>query len=149
MAHFYFHFCDGETHERDEIGLGFATAEDAYLEAVAAAREMWPGLLAARSDPTRCAFEIADDNDQVLFCIPFSELMEACRKPAPPQVGGELRELIERTHRRSEAAKAGVRVGFDQVRQSLAESCALLAEFDRFARVRFRAADGREGSGQA
>jgi hypothetical protein len=149
MAHFYFHFCEGESRDRDDVGLGFATAEEAYLQAIATAREMWPSLLAARSDPLRCAFEITDEDDRVLFRLPFSELMEACRRPEPPPVPHELFAVIEKTHSRVQAAKAEVRSGFDEVRQSLAESGALLAEFDRFARVRFRAADGREGSGQA
>jgi len=149
MAHFYFHFCDGETHDRDDVGLGFASAEEAYLQAIATAREMWPGLLAARSDPLRCAFEITDDEDRVLFRLPFSELMEACRRPDPPPVPHELFAAIQRTHSRAQAAKAEVRSGFDQVRQSLAESGALLAEFDRFKRVRLRADDSGEGSGQA
>src|SRR5262249_39673461 len=48
-------------------------------EAHAAAREMWSGLLAERRDPTRCSFEVRSEDRELLFVLPFRELLESCR----------------------------------------------------------------------
>jgi hypothetical protein len=79
MATFFFHFFDGENRSDDEWGLELAGTEQAYLEAVAAARAMWPELLAARIDPTRCRFEVTLENGEQLFSLEFSELLDHCR----------------------------------------------------------------------
>ena len=85
MAHFFFHFCDGDSRSRDELGLELDTAEQAYLEAFAAAKSMWPELLGARCNPLDCAFEVTDAHDALLFRLPFAELVEVCRPPRAPR----------------------------------------------------------------
>lgn len=133
MAHFFFHFHEGQGVETDEIGIEFASAEQAYLEAVAAARALWPELLAARRDPEHCAFEIVDADGEVLFHFPFSELRDQCRPAsAARRASRELHELIHETHRRAWAAREEVRSGIDQVHRSLSEMTSLMNELSRF-----------------
>jgi len=117
MAQFFFHFLDGRSRSRDELGLELATAEQAYLEAFAAAQAMWPELLAARCNPLDCAFEVTDAKEAVLFRLPFAELVEACRRPSAPGPESELHQAIEATHVRAQTAKEDIRNGFDDVRQ--------------------------------
>jgi hypothetical protein len=101
MARFFFHFLDGETTSNDEWGLDLNGPEEAYLEAVAAARSMWPELLAARRDPTRCAFEVTGEGGEELFRLDFSELLDECRAspPAPAPPDEILRLALEETRR--------------------------------------------------
>ena len=143
MAHFYFHFSDGESQTRDELGLELDTAEQAYLEAFATTRSMWPELLAARCNPLDCSFEVADANGAVLFRLPFSELFDACRPPRAPGAQSQLRQSIAATHVRARAAREDIRFGFDQVRQSLQEANDLLGRLASFERTSgpFQAAD--------
>ena len=137
MALFFFHFSDDETRTSDDVGLEFATVEQAYLEAVAAAQAMWPELLAARRNPLNCAFDIADANGEVLFHVPFGELVEACARPAQaPASQSKLHREIEDTHVRAQSAKAAIRSGFDEVRESLIEANALLGQLGRFEQTR-------------
>jgi hypothetical protein len=136
MAHFFFHFSDGESRARDEIGLELDTVEQAYLEAFETARSMWPELLAARCNPLDCLFEVADADGAVLFRLPFSELFDACRPPRAPQPGSELLMSIEATHTRAQAARTGIRFSFDEVRQSLQEANDLLGQLALFERSR-------------
>jgi len=136
MAQFFFHFFDGRSRARDELGLELATAEQAYLEAFTAAQAMWPELLAARCNPLDCVFEVTDANDAVLFRLPFAELVDACRRPSAPGPESELHQAIEATHVRAQAAKEDIRSGFDEVRLSLQEASELLARLAKFERPR-------------
>jgi hypothetical protein len=136
MAHFFFHFSDGESRARDEIGLELETVEQAYLEAFETARSMWPELLGARCNPLDCLFEVTDASDAVMFRLPFSELVDACRPPRAPQAGSELLMAIEATHTRAQAAKTGIRFSFDEVRESLQEANDLLGRLAKFERTR-------------
>lgn len=142
MAHFFFHFCDGEGRARDELGLELESVEQAYLEAFETARTMWPELLAARCDPFDCQFEVTDESDAVLFQLPFRELVEACRPPRAPQPGSELLMAIEATHARALVARTNIRFSFEQVRESLQEANDLLGRLAKFERTRlaYRAA---------
>ena len=136
MAHFYFHFFDGESRSRDEFGLELETVEQAYLEAFATAQSMWPELLASRCNPLDCLFEVTDENNVGLFRLPFSELMDSCRAPRAPGPESELRQSIEATHVRAEAAREDIRFGFEEVRQSLQEANALLGRLAKYERAR-------------
>lgn len=129
MALFFFHFIDGDDRCEDDRGLELASAEVAYLEAVAGARGMVGELMAVRRDPFRCVFEVADDRGNLLFRVPFSELLENCqtvassRFPSSPNMAAVLRD----THLRANAARAGFADTLSAVRASLAESNGLLA----------------------
>ena len=128
MPHFFFHFFDGMQREPDEVGLECASSEDAYLKAHEAVREMWSELLAAKLDPSGCAFEIEGSNGELLFRLSFSEVVDellprgARRRPET----GALRLSLEETNRRAKAAVAGMHSSFAEVRSSIEEANALL-----------------------
>lgn len=147
MSRFFFHFCDGDVHERDEIGLECASAEHAYLEAAAAARAMWPELLAARTDPTRCAFEIKAENGEHLFRLDFAELLDDClvRAERAPRQGTSVLRAIEETHRRASGAKANLKLSLDDLRETLAEANALMAQLAAFEKRRPIVGGGSSG----
>lgn len=134
MPSYFFHFCDGETRSVDDGGLELDSLEQAYLEAVAGARAMWPELLAGRTDPRRCAFEVTDATGEELFRLEFSELLDGCRGSAEMRIGRSSEEIrrLEDTHDFASSVTADLRSSFDQVRQSLNESAALLARLSAF-----------------
>lgn len=134
MTQFFFHFLDGESEQPDDIGLECGTPEQAYLEAVAAARAMWPELLAERRDPRHCAFSVADQDGEQLFRLDFSELLDDCRNPLryDGHPSAVTMDSLRETHRRASNAKAHLRSSFDDVRESLAEANALMARLATF-----------------
>lgn len=111
MARFFFDFFDGESRSEDEWGLELAGPEQAYFEAVAAARAMWPELLAARSDPLRCAFEVADERGVQLFRLEFAELLNGYRAAGDgPAHAAEIRGCTPRGgHRHPNTAQGAMR----------------------------------------
>ncbi|MBF7013807.1 hypothetical protein QUC32_03040 [Novosphingobium resinovorum] len=128
MARFFFHFFDGNVRFDDEQGVDLPSADHAYLEAFSAATAMWGDLLNGRTDPSGCAFEIANSAGLIINRVEFSELLDNCR-PAnavrqPPQV---LLAALADTHRRANAARAELATSLAQVRTSLAEANVLLS----------------------
>ena len=91
MPEFFFHFLDGDTRDDDLIGMEFASAEHAYLEAVAGARGLWTDMLADGRAPSRCAFEIGDSHGAILFHIDFAEAMKADERSRPMAPSGAFR----------------------------------------------------------
>jgi Domain of unknown function (DUF6894) len=71
MPLFYFHLRVGSQRSPDDLGVEFDSAEAAYLDAFATAREMWSELLKNREDPTTHSFEICNDNGELLFILPL------------------------------------------------------------------------------
>jgi hypothetical protein len=113
MARFFFHFFDGENYSYDEVGLEVASAEDAYLEAVAAAREMWPELLDGRQNPLSCAFEITGEGGPTLFRVEFAELLQRAQQhPAPAPFDTAIVRALTETHLRASQAKDELRSSF-------------------------------------
>jgi hypothetical protein len=99
MHRFYFDFRQGSEVVPDEEGCELASAEDAYLEAFKAAQEMWGALLAERSDPRRCAFDVRDAYGHLLFVLPFQELLDSCRDGAvAPHHCDPLRQAAANVH---------------------------------------------------
>jgi hypothetical protein len=43
-----------------------------------AIRGMWSELLAKRQDPRRCVFEVRGRRGELLFPIPFTEILDTC-----------------------------------------------------------------------
>ena len=135
MARFFFHFFDGEAYSYDEVGLELASAEDAYLEAVSAAGEMWQELLVERQNPLRCAFEITGEDGPTLFRVEFVELLDSAQPyPDPAPLDTAIARALTETHLRASQAKDDLRSSFEQVRKSLDESSALLALLGSFER---------------
>ncbi len=140
MALFFFHFIDGDDRCEDEIGIELASAETAYLEAIAGAQGMWAELLANRRNPSRCAFEIADRQGNKLFRIDFSELLESCPAPELRAVGqtAGLSQSLRATHLRASAARSDLAASLVAVRAALEESSALLSRLSALERPKRR-----------
>src|SRR5262249_26473574 len=85
MSRFYFHFRENDDYSVDDQGLEFASAEEAYLNAHEGAVEMWSDLLKQRRDPRQCAIEITNSKGEVLFVLPFNEVLESCNRKTPPR----------------------------------------------------------------
>lgn len=141
MPLFFFHFIEGDERCEDELGLQFASAEAAYLEAVATAQGMWTELLMRRSNPSRCAFEIANDGGELLFRLDFAELLGT----HPPSIAHErsqtlgLVRSLRATHLRVTAARASVASSLANVQQALRESNELISQLGSFGRPQPRA----------
>jgi len=89
MPRFFFDYRQGDTYCRDTEGCSFATAEEAFLDAFEAAKDMWSELLGRREDPRRCSFEIRNEDGQVQYVLPFHEVLDSCRdvrRRAPGQI---------------------------------------------------------------
>lgn len=122
--------------------LGFASVEDAYLDACAAIPEAAGEELRARRNPFHCAFLIADQAGTVLLEVPFTDLLlPSERVPARPRPAPEpraeptlalpisraLRERVERARRlcsetseRKRRTAAHIDRSFRLIRQSRA-----------------------------
>jgi hypothetical protein len=82
MTKFFFNFRQGSEYCQDWQGIHYDTADQAYLGAFEAALEMWVQLLRERNDPCACSFEVTDDLGRSVFVLPFSEVLDSCRRPA-------------------------------------------------------------------
>ena len=138
MTLYFFHFVDGDIREEDDTGIEYATAENAYLEAIASVRGMWPDMAADRCDPSRCAFEIADEGGEILFRIDFSEVLSGGKQSTLGPVGstGRLSQILHETHLRATTARNGMASSLNEVRKSLEENAQLLSQLDRYGQHR-------------
>lgn len=85
MPRYFFDFCQGGDRCADAEGSEFTNVEHAYLEAFRGAQDMWGELLRSRQDPRRCIFEVRNDRRELLFTLPFQEVVESCiDRPTPP-----------------------------------------------------------------
>jgi hypothetical protein len=84
MPRFFFDFLQGADRCPDGDGVEFADVEQAYLEAVKGSQDMWSELLRQRCDPRQCAFEVRDERREILFVLPFQEVMDNCVDRAVP-----------------------------------------------------------------
>ncbi|HKD48331.1 MAG TPA: hypothetical protein VKB67_11660 [Rhizomicrobium sp.] len=96
MPRYYFNFRQNGHLTPDTLGSEFLSAENAYLEAFNAAQEMWTELLSERHDPRRCSFEIHDEDGNLLFVLPFWEILESCHdyRPERPAILETFRESV-------------------------------------------------------
>lgn len=78
MPRFFFDFRQRGVRSPDCEGVEFESVEEAYLEAVKGAQEMWGELLCKRQDPRRCYFEVRGADEQLLFIFPFQEVLDVC-----------------------------------------------------------------------
>lgn len=130
MPLYHFHFHDGTTRQDDEIGLELPDVEAAYLQAVAAARDMGGHLMGGEGlNPALCGFEITTPDGIHLFSVAFTELLDGGKPiaPAPNHATERLKLLLESTHKRALAAKAEMASSLSQTRATLADSHALLS----------------------
>jgi hypothetical protein len=125
MTRFFFDFRQGPDRCADAEGAEFATVENAYLEAFTAAQEMWSDLLRQRRDPRNCVFEVRNQQHDLLFVLPFQEVVDSCddRKYAPVRQNIEQATMALHQTRR---VSAQFIEALSSVQKTLAESRALL-----------------------
>jgi hypothetical protein len=106
MPRYRFNFRDAEALIVDEIGTEFENLDLAYLDAFRAAQDIWHERLKARRDPRSCAFEIADDDGNLLMVLPFLEVLESCQsnscrgdRAAPSRHRTAFADALANTHR--------------------------------------------------
>ena len=130
MPRFYFDYRQGEDNALDMQGIELATTEEAYLEVVEAAQEMWGELLKKRCDPRRCLFEVRDANRELLFIFPFQEVIDNCLDREPPRRPSSVDRATAAaaaTTGRVVRANDEFLSALRQVREPLRDSRALLA----------------------
>jgi hypothetical protein len=74
MRRYYFHFRKGGELSVDRRGMWLATEAHARAEAV----HLWEALLAmaivSGDEPEDCGYEIANDDGDTIFAIPFASI---------------------------------------------------------------------------
>lgn len=101
MPRFYFDLATSERFERDTVGASFATVEKAYLDACRAVIDISGELLRERKDPSRYQFEIRDTGGQVVWELPFSEVLQPGRTVRLRQIEAydRLRQTLDRNRK--------------------------------------------------
>jgi hypothetical protein len=74
MARYYFHIKDGVELIKDEEGSELPTPEEARLQALKTARELWADAIKAGKPLGADAIVIADEQGQLTF-VPMSEAL--------------------------------------------------------------------------
>jgi|SRR5215469_4216962 len=129
MAKFYFHFRQSGELFPDEEGIEFSSFEDAYLSAFRAAQDMWRELLIERRDPRHCSFEVVDSNQQLMFVLPFMEILESCKKRSEPETKFvDVFRATLATFRDTQRANADLKNELRNANATLSESLTLLAQ---------------------
>ena len=118
MARYFFHLLFPDGASKDDIGTELPNAEAAYLEACETALDLSFEMLRNRSDPSRHAFEVADESGRIIFEIPFAEVT---RPAARNQPFFEIHAKIEHNHGRAKRAMAELKQNFSRT-QSLLKS---------------------------
>jgi len=98
MPRFFFDFLEADERTLDPVGVEFAHVEQAYLEAFDGAEEMWAALLKQRRDPRRCRFEVRDGDRNLLFILPFQEVLDCCRDRGPVVLHRTLDQVCATTN---------------------------------------------------
>ena len=100
MAHFFFHLRGSyQGLSRDELGLEFPDVEAAYLEAFQAAHDMQQELLARGQNPRGYAFEVVNAEDELVFDLPFSEVLDRQAGRRPAKLSRTIQIAIEHGNR--------------------------------------------------
>jgi hypothetical protein len=125
MPRFFFDFRQGGERCPDAEGAEFASVEQAYLEAFSAAQDMWSEFLRQRQDPRRCLFEVRNDQRELLFVLPFQEVMDSCKDREVPPLHASF-EQVTRAAERTRKVSAEFMQQINLVRAALEQSRALL-----------------------
>lgn len=72
---FFFHLRDIDGYERDHEGMHLPSLADAVAEAERAAREMVAELVLHKGKVDGRAFDVADDNGQILRTVAFKDVI--------------------------------------------------------------------------
>jgi hypothetical protein len=95
------------------------------LEAFRAATEIWAELLFRRRDPTRLAFEIADESGKLVMCLPFAEVLETIR-PRRLLVSHTGKKTLQKHVQRMNGLRVDLTQAIESAQQSLRRSQDLL-----------------------
>jgi len=127
MPRYFFDFRQGNDICADSEGVECPGVELAYLEAYEAALEMWSELLKQRRDPRRCSFEVHSQTRELLFTLPFQEVVDSCLDRERPPLRHTFEQVTATSHY---AARVGTNMAEELTRlsQTLAQSRALLKQ---------------------
>ena len=77
MTRFFFHVRGADQRlSRDELGLDFPDVETACVEVVRAARDIGDVFALRGQDPHDYAIEVADGSHELVFYVPFSDVID-------------------------------------------------------------------------
>jgi hypothetical protein len=83
MPRFFLHICGpGQGRSDDEFGLDFPDAETARSEVARAARDIEHMFSTQGQDPRDYAIEVENDTGEVVFRLPFSEILRLSLPPS-------------------------------------------------------------------
>lgn len=83
MPRFFLHIRrNGQGRSDDELGLDFPDVEVARSEVARAARDIEHMFLTRGQDPRDYAIEVENDTGEVVFCLPFSEILRLSLPPS-------------------------------------------------------------------
>lgn len=129
MPRFFFDFSQAGDFTADAVGIELADSEESYLEAIKAAQEMWSELLKQRSDPRCCRFEVRSEGGDVLFCIPFQEVLDCCTQGRRMSRATSFAEFFS-TRDYARRVTTELRKEIETCRQVMSQSRTLLAKTD-------------------
>src|SRR5215468_909656 len=138
MTRCFFNFRQGATYSVDEEGCEFDSVESAYLAAVRAAQDIWREMLIRREDPLLCAFDVTDAAGNELFCLPFSEVLDACFGRTPLELTRPIQSPVAYSlecRRRATKAISGMSTAMRETNATLRETLGLLAEVTKAAEL--------------
>jgi hypothetical protein len=125
MARYFFHLTSPDGSSKDDIGTELASAEAAYLAACDAALDMSYEMLRERRDPARHTFEVADEQGQVVFEIPFAEVTRPAER-RPPYAG--VHASIQRHQDRASRSLSELKTNFRRAQSLLSSTKELLTK---------------------
>jgi hypothetical protein len=123
MPRYFFHLAMPGSYSQDEVGVEFSGVEAAYLGAHQAALDMSIEMLRQRIDPVRHSFEITAESGELLFELPFSEVMRPSAKSPPP---GSVHASIVQRHERTLHAASDLNAALSHSRALLRSTRDLL-----------------------
>ena len=125
MSRFFFDFRQADDHFDDRQGVELPDVEQAYLEAFKGAQDMWSELLRQRRDPRRCLFVVRSEGDDVLFVLPFQEVMDCCTEAQVQPLARTFEDLIQ-TRQYAKRVRDDFRQEVQRTRQIMLDSHRLL-----------------------
>jgi len=125
MSRYFFDFRQADDHVDYDHGVELPDVEQAYLEAVKGAQDIRSELLRQRRDPRRCLFVVRSEGNEVLFVLPFQEVIDCCTDSRMKPVARTFEELMQ-TRNYAKRVRDEFRHEVNRTRQIMNESHRLL-----------------------
>jgi hypothetical protein len=125
MSRYFFDFRQADDHLDDSQGIELRDVEQAYLEAFKGAQDMWSELLRQRRDPRRCLFVVRSEGNEILFVLPFQEVIDCCTDARVKPLARTFEELIQ-TRNYAKRVRDEFRQEVQRTRQMMNDSHRLL-----------------------